>query len=120
MLSWAKSNLLAAVVIAVLLVVALGSAADSWRTRKLLRAQEIVLKDAAKEKAKELLEADEAYQDLLKTSARELAPVLRERDALKKALARVQGKPFVPPGGDAEVKTRWRDLGYSVRTGVCQ
>lgn len=125
MLSWIKAHPGIVAVFAVIsMAVALGSAADSWRTRKLLReqqeAQENVLKDAAKEKAKELQEADEAYIDLLKGSDKKLAAALKGQDALKQQLARATAEKFAPPGSVDEVVARWRRLGYVVGVGPCK
>ncbi len=102
------------------MVVALGSAADSWRTRKLLKAQEILLQDQAKAKERELEEAEEAWLRLVNASDRRLAPILRERDDLRKRLAKATGKPFAPPGSAGELADRWRALGYRVEVGSCR
>ncbi len=117
---WIRKYPWAAVAIVVLLAVALGSAADSWRIRKLLKAQEVLLQDQAKAKERELEQAEEAWLRLMNASDRKLAPILRERDALRKQLARVTGKPYVPPGSADEVVSRWKRLGYAVEVGPCR
>lgn len=117
MLSWVKSNLLAVAIIVVLLIVALGSAADGWRTRKLLREQQALqqtaLEEAARAKERELEEAEKAW-------LRVLNPVSRDRDALKQNLARAEAEKFVPPGSAAEAVARWRALGYHVEVESCR
>lgn len=120
MWTWLKKYPLAAGIIVVLLIVALGSTADSWRTRKLLKAQEALLQDQARAKERELEEAEEVWLRLMNASDRKLAPILRERDALRKQLARVTGKPYVAPGSAGEVADRWKRLGYAVEVGICR
>jgi hypothetical protein len=111
---WAPKKILTALTIAVLFLVALGSAVDSWRTRKALREvqalQQAALEDAAKAKEKEFREAEEAW-------LRVINPVTQERDALRKKLARVQGRKFDPPKDAAEAVKRWKALGYVVEVG---
>jgi hypothetical protein len=117
---WIRKYPLAAGIIVVLLIVALGSAADAWRIRKLLKAQEVLLQGQARAKERELEEAEEAWLRQLNASDRRLAPIRRERDDLKKRLAKVTAKPFSPPGSAVELSDRWRALGYRVEVGSCR
>ena len=118
-MKWLRENLLVAVIIVVLLAVALAGAADSYRVRKLLKAQQVVLEDQAKAKEQELADAEKAWLRVLNSSDAKLAPVLKERDALKKKLARADSVRFDPPEDDAETTARWKKLGYPVRVKPC-
>jgi hypothetical protein len=117
---WAKSNPLAVVIIAVCLMVAAAGAVDSYRGRKLLKAQQVVLEDQARAKEQELRDAEKMWLRVLNSSDAKLAPVLQERDSLRKQLARVDAAPFVPPASDHEIVGRWHGLGYTVRVGPCK
>jgi hypothetical protein len=120
MWTWAKGNPLVVAIIAVCLMVAVAGAVDSWRVRKLLKAQQVILEDQAAAKERELKDAEKAWTRILNVSDAKLAPVLQERDALRKRLAQAAAAPFVPPTSDHEIVGRWHGLGYTVRVGPCK
>ncbi len=117
---WAFKNPLAVILSVVLLFVALGSAADSYRQRQLVKQLQVNLEDQAVAKERELEEAEQSWLRILNASDAKLGPVLRERDALRKKLAAAVGTPFVAPGSAAEIVDRWQQLGYPVRVAPCR
>ncbi len=112
---WLKSNWKTAAIFVVLLLVAIASAGDGYRTRKLLKAAQTNLEDAQKEKVKELKDADATWGEKVVDADRKLAPALREIDALRAKLAARDSIPFEAPATDNETVARWRALGYQVR-----
>ena len=121
---WLKENWKIAGIIVVILIVACASAVDGYRSRKEIRRLNTALgvqeKAALAEKEKELKEAEESWTRIVNASDVKLAPVVRERDALRKRLAQAAGAPFVPPVTDEAVVARWKDLGYVVRVAPCK
>jgi len=118
MWKWITGNRLIVVVSAVLFLIALASAADSYRTRKLLRAAQTNLEETQKAKEKELEAERVVWGGRLLEADRKLAPVLKERDGLRVKLARLEAQaavPFSPPTSDSDREARWTALGYKVR-----
>jgi len=118
MWKWINSNRVVAGVIALALMVAFTSAADGYRTRKLLKAAQTSLEEADKAKERELADAKKAWDQRDADAGRRLAPVLRERDALRAKVAALEAersKPFVAPATDSEIVSRFEALGYLVR-----
>jgi len=110
-MQWLRDNLLIAITIVVLLIVALGSAADSFQKRQLVKQLQANLVDQMEAKEKELEDAEEAWLKIVN-------PIAAERDALRKKLSK-SGK-FRPPKDDEEAVRRWKALGYDVEVGPCR
>jgi hypothetical protein len=122
--AWLKANWKIAGIIVVILIVACASAVDGYRSRKEIRRLNTALgvqeKAALAEKEKELKDAEESWVRIVNASDEKLAPVLRERDALRAKLAARDKTPFEAPTTDKETVARWKALGYVVRMGPCK
>ena len=118
--TWLKENWKIAGIFVVVCLIALASAGDGYRTRKLLKAAQTNLEEAAKVKEKELKEAEAGWLRSLNASDAKLAPVLRERDDLRAKLAARDKTPFEAPATDKDTVARWKALGYAVRMGPCK
>lgn len=119
-IAWMKANWKTAAIIVVLLLVAIASATDGYKTRRLLKAAQVNLEEADKAKEKELKEAEKEWLRIVNGADAKLAPVLLERDALRAKLAARSSTPFETPVTDSEIAARWRALGYQVGVGPCR
>ena len=119
-MKWLRENKKVAATIVILLLVAIASALDGYKTRRLLKAAQVNLEEADKAKEKELKEAEKGWLRVLNGADAKLAPVLRERDALRAKLAARSSTPFEAPATDSDIVARWRALGYQVVVGTCK
>ena len=115
---WLKANWKIAGIIAVLSMVALAGALDSYKHRGLLKQTEQALKDERKAKAKELEAAEKEWLRVLNASDAKLAPALREVKDLRRRLA--ASVPSAAPTTSGERVARWKALGYDVRVTPCK
>ena len=106
-MEWLKKNFLLALTIVLLLVIALGSAVDSYRQRQLVKQLQANLVEWTKAFEEKMEEGEEAWLKIVN-------PVTKDRDALRKRLSKIEKKPFDRPESAQEMMKRWKDLGYTV------
>jgi len=106
-MEWLKKNFLLALTIVLLLVIALGSAVDSYRQRQLVKQLQANLVERTKAFEEKMEEGEEAWLKIVN-------PVMKERDMLRKRLSKIEKKPFNRPESAKETAKRWKELGYTV------
>ncbi len=116
--SWANANRLVAVIIVVLLVLALASAADSWRQRKTAEGYLQAGKEQT-EQLRGLLDNTTAqYQVRIQDLEARVVDAERRVAVARKRLDEARaasGRPFVPPAGPGEMADRFGKLGFKGR-----
>ena len=123
-MKWLRENKMIAATIVILSLAVIASALDGYTSRREIRRLNTALgiqeKALLTAKEKELKEAEKDWLKVVNEKDAKLAPVLRERDALRAKLAARSSTPFDAPATDRDIVARWRALGYPVRVGPCR
>jgi len=110
--TWANSNRLLAIIIVVLLVIAVSSAADGISTRSAARGYLDLAKGWADAYKRDTTASKKAYDE-------KIEKLTKQRDAeirLFHAALDKMGVPWVPPKGNKELEARFKALGYEGKT----
>jgi len=113
-----RANKVAAAAIAVLLVIALSSAADSWRQRKTAEGYLQAGKKQTEQLRKLLDNTTAQYQGRIRDLEARVADAERRVTVARKRLDEARaaaGRPFVPPTGPGEMANRFGKLGFRGR-----
>jgi uncharacterized protein HemX len=116
--SWANANRLVAVIIVVFGILALASAADSWRQRRTAEGYLQAGKEQTEQLQRLLDNTMTQYQDKIRDLEARVAAADRREAAARKRLDEARaaaGRPFVPPAGPGETVDRFGKLGYRGR-----
>lgn len=116
--SWANANRLVAVIIVAFGILALASAADSWRQRKTAEGYLQAGKEQTAQLRQLLDNTTAQYQVRVRDLEARVADAERRVAVARKRLDEARsasGRPFVPPAGPGEMVDRFGKIGFRGR-----